>query len=891
VEQSWAVSVPFCRKSPKSIFTFPASFAIVLIEREQESASILFLSRAKPQVKTMSKKPTYDELQNRILELESAEIEKERSDLKLAKEALKESEQNLKRAQRISKLGNWYYDWDSKTEIWSDECFNLYGIKKEDYPNNVVPEILSKKIYSNFDEIQNLSSSLAKKNDTYELQFTTVPINGQVKIIHSYCEVERDNNGKILKVFGTDQDITERVEAEKRLKESHAELSVLSKRELQVNKILKKLALGGTLEEVLSMILEAAEEEFSGITASILLVDKDGKRLCSGVKSRLPDYLTKAIDGTPVKDEMGSCGTAAFRGETIITEDIQTHPHWKGVRELTKRAGLSACWSQPVIASNGKIVGTFALYNSKPKRATPFELELMETMAQVAAISIESHRIKLESIMVSKMLTNIIDSMPSVLIGVGIEGKITQWNLEAENFTGIPRDKAYGQRIEKVYPKIEDEIDELHKAILSKKVRKSVKKVIHQAGERYEDITIYPLRSHGMKGAVVRIDDVTERVRLEETMIQNEKMRSIGVLAGGIAHDFNNLLVGILGNLSLARHLLEKSNKASPLLQKAEKASLRAKNLTGQLLTFSKGGDPVRQTVALDSLIKEASKFMLAGSNVVCKYTLPEDLWLVDVDLGQISQVIQNLIINANEAMVAGGVIEVRCENITQHSPSAPQMLMGEKYVQVSISDDGPGIPESLLGNIFEPYFSTKLEGSGLGLAICHSIIGKHDGCITVQSKVGKGTSFVFYLPVAIHAEQKLSSSFESIHKKGSGKVMVMDDEKVVCEVATEMLTHLGYEVVIVSDGEEAIEMYKKLYSTPAPVDLIIMDLTIPNGIGGKEAVHEILAINEKANVIVSSGYSTDPVIANFKEFGFVDALKKPFDLNQLSKVINVFLT
>jgi PAS domain S-box-containing protein len=382
------------------------------------------------------------------------------------------------------------------------------------------------------------------------------------------------------------------------------ELSLLRQRELQVNKVLKKLALGGSLEEVLSMILEAAEEEFPGMIASILIVDRDEKRLRSIVKPNLPDYFIRAIEGTPVKDGMGSCGTAAFRGETIVVEDIQTHPYWKGVRVLTVRANLSSCWSQPVFATDGEIVGTFALYYRESKRPSPIELKLMETMAQVAAISIESYRIKSEKVMLRKMLANIIDSMPSMLIGTDTKGKVTLWNLEAENLTGIPRDKALGQPVEVVYPKMKTEMSELYEAIRSKKVKVKMNKIPVQSEEvRYENITIYPLHANGIEGAVIRVDDVTEREQLEEIRIQNDKLKSIGVLAGGIAHDFNNLLVGIQGNIDLACNLLETSNKAYPLLQKAEKASLRAKDLTSQLLTFSKGGDPVKQPAAYPEII------------------------------------------------------------------------------------------------------------------------------------------------------------------------------------------------------------------------------------------------------------------------------------------------
>lgn len=741
-------------------------------------------------------------------------------------------------------------------------------------------EILGKSDYDLFtkeqaDEIWKTDTLILSEGIENEFVEFISTSKGNIRKIATKKKILIDKNGTKFLV-GTIRDITE--------------LSLLEKRELQVNKVLKKLALGGSIEEVLSMILEVAEEEFPGMIASILIVDRDSKRLRSIVTPNLPDYFIRAIEGTPIKDEMGSCGTAAFRGETIVVEDIQTHPYWKGVRDLTERACLRSCWSQPIFATDGEIVGTFALYYREPKKPTLVELKLMETMAQVAAISIESYRIRNEKVILRKMLANIIDSMPSVLIGTDTKGKVTQWNLEVENITGIPREKAIGQPLEVVYPKIKTEMSELYEAIRSKEVKEKTKKISVQSMEdRYENITIFPLRANGIEGAVIRVDDVTEREQLEEIRIQHDKLKSIGVLAGGIAHDFNNLLVGILGNIDLASNLIERSNKAYPLLQKAEKASLRAKDLTTQLLTFSKGGHPVRKPVALESLIKESAEFILAGSNVVCKYTISNDVWLVDVDSGQISQVVQNIIINAKEAMEAGGVIEITCENIDRHSIYAHKSLKEEKYVMVKISDTGPGIQKSNLGKIFDPYFTTKQKGSGLGLAVCHSIILKHDGFITVVSTEGAGTTFSIYLP-ALFSSENIIVEKKYVTKKSSGKVMVMDDEELVRDLISNMLNQLGCETVMASDGEEAVKIYKSLLDSDSPVDLIIMDLTIPNGMGGKEAVQKILEINNKAKVIVFSGYSTDPIISNFKDYGFVNALKKPFKFSELSKVVNAVL-
>ena len=272
------------------------------------------------------------------------------------------------------------------------------------------------------------------------------------------------------------------------------QLSELKDRESQVKKVLRRLALGGGLDEVLGMILEIAERKSPGTIASILLVNRDKRRLFNAVKSRLPDYFVNAINGTPVKDEMGSCGTAAFRGKTIIINNIQSHPYWKGVKEVIQKTGLNSCWSQPVISSDGSVIGTFALYHTDPKNPNPFELELMEDMGQLAAISIESHRIKKEKNMLNKMLSNIINSMPSILICFDPNGNVTHWNNGAQQETGIKPEQSVGQPIEKVFPLLADDVERLREAMKTQKVLSEQRQVMENDGKKRNTAKLTPKR-------------------------------------------------------------------------------------------------------------------------------------------------------------------------------------------------------------------------------------------------------------------------------------------------------------------------------------------------------------------------------------------------------------
>jgi CheY-like chemotaxis protein len=358
------------------------------------------------------------------------------------------------------------------------------------------------------------------------------------------------------------------------------------------------------------------------------------------------------------------------------------------------------------------------------------------------------------------------------------------------------------------------------------------------------------------------------------------------VLAGGIAHDFNNMLTAVLGNISFAKHFADPENtKLLRRLGEAEKASLRARDLTQQLLTFSRGGAPIKETVSLVELLKGTSEFALSGSNVVCEFSILDDLWPVDADQGQISQVIENLIINANQAMPDGGTVHVRAENITVGTRDILPLNKGQ-YVKVSVTDHGLGIPKDHLSKLFDPYFTTKQEGSGLGLATTYSIIKKHGGYIIADSELGAGTTVNFYLP----ASEKPVPAKEGEEERlpvGEGKVLVMDDEDSVREVAGDILAQMGYEVAFAKDGAEAIERYKKANETGRPFDAVIMDLTVPGGMGGREALQVLLAIDPEVKAIVSSGYSKDPVMAEFRKHGFKGVVAKPYRIQELGRALH----
>ena len=383
--------------------------------------------------------------------------------------------------------------------------------------------------------------------------------------------------------------------------------------------------------------------------------------------------------------------------------------------------------------------------------------------------------------------------------------------------------------------------------------------------------------------------DVTERKRAEEELLKMEKLESIGILAGGIAHDFNNILTAIQGNISLAKMFANANDKIYKRLEEAEKAGMRARDLTQQLLTFSRGGAPVKKTISIANVVRDSCDFALRGSNVKCDLRLPSEVWPVEADEGQIGQVISNLVINADQAMPQGGHILVDAENLIAPDDSMLPLADG-RYVKISVRDTGFGIPEEYLAKIFDPYFTTKQKGSGLGLATSYAIITNHDGLMTVESELGSGTTFHVYLPASQkEQESQLKSGPEPV--RGKGRILLMDDDQLIRELGSEALSALGYEVVLANDGEEAIDLYKKAKSSSEAFDVIIMDLTVPGGVGGQEAIEALLQFDPGVKAIVSSGYSNDPIMAEYKKFGFSGVVSKPYTVNELSETIQQVIT
>ncbi len=407
----------------------------------------------------------------------------------------------------------------------------------------------------------------------------------------------------------------------------------------------------------------------------------------------------------------------------------------------------------------------------------------------------------------------------------------------------------------------------------------------------FAETKAYPLRngSGEITSVIETVTNITEKHLLEEERLKTQKLEAIGTLAGGIAHDFNNLLQGVFGYISMAKSTLDEPDRSLAMLEQAEKALGLSVSLTSQLLTFSKGGKPVKRRLDLRSVVENAVKFALSGSRLDSRIELDRDLRPVEADEGQIAQVIQNIVLNANQAMPRGGEIEITGKNREAPAPGVPQVLEPGRYVAIAVRDRGTGIPASALARIFDPYFTTKEKGSGLGLATSYSIIKNHGGQIEVQSEIGQGSCFTIYLPAADDAGVEMRAAPAPAAVR-CGRVLVMDDEEIVRMVSGELIRILGHDTDFAEHGAVAVEKYRQAREAGAPYDIVILDLTVRGGMGGLETLRKLREIDPDVKAVVSSGYSDDEIVAQHVQYGFRSFLRKPYDLEALRSTLHALL-
>ncbi len=766
---------------------------------------------------------TLKDSQGNITELVG--ITKDITERKRAEETLRESEARLNEAQRIAQIGNWEWKPETGELYWSEEIYRSYGLDQ----NEVTATLEHALLPIDPDDrplVEKAFETAVSEGSTYDIVYRITLASGEERYIRSVAQTDKDASGKVTRIYGTAQNITELKEAE----EKHSAL-------------------------------------IANISDVIAIIDSNGI-----IKYKSPN-ITKHFGWLP-EDLIGR--------EAWVTVDPEDRERiQQGFYELFQNENRSVTVEYNYIRKDGTTV--------------PIELNAVNLVNNPLINGIlcnyrnisERRQAEKQLVHAKEEVQQIFDlTLNLICVSEPKKSRFKRLNLAWTALFGYSLEELYAEPfLTFVHPEDKTKtFDQVVKQIAGKPIISFENRFCCKDGTyKWLEWNATPENEQGLVYAVAR--DVTERKLLEEERAKAAKLESIGVLAGGIAHDFNNILTSILGNISLASMVIDQDrDKTRELLEESEKACLRARDLTQQLLTFSKGGQPIKKTISLAKLIRDAAGFSLRGSNVSCEYDIPAELWSADVDEGQISQVINNLVINADQAMPGGGTITIKTENLIVESSDTFPLVEG-KYVKISIKDQGIGIQEDHLSKIFDPYFTTKQKGNGLGLSTTYSIINKHGGYIEVESGLMVGTTFQIYLPASSRQVGKKEGKKKQIAAI-SGRVLVMDDEQALLNVLSKMLVQLGHEVECAEDGSQAIRMYKKAHDSGQRFDVVILDLTIPGGMGGQETIKRLVKIDPEVKAIVSSGYSNDPVLANYRDHGFSSVVSKPYRFEELREVL-----
>jgi PAS domain S-box-containing protein len=686
----------------------------------------------------------------------------------------------------------------------------------------------------------------------------------------SLSEMKSDNKKNYVAVI---RDVTERKRSEETLK--HIGLGVSSSTgEEFVRSLVKQLS--KALQTDFAFLVETTKKNDDDNTCTLVIAEH------GHIRSKMNFKLANSAC-----EEVLKRGFRAFPNE--VREKFPKD-------EILKELDAESFVAMPLADHKGKTVGLMGVIDTKPMENVQIAESTLQIFAARAAAEIERKRFEEDLNAEKERLAVTLRSIGDGFIAADTDGNVAMINNVAERLTGWRQDQIVGKPLVEIFNILHERTRKPCNTMLDRIVETGsvvgtanhAIVVSREGVERLIEISAAPIRDKTNRklGTVLVFRDITEKEHLESERRKAEKLESLGVAAGGIAHDFNNLLTAIIGNLSLSLISLSPDDDMYERLAAAKKASLRAQELAQQLLTFAKGGAPIKKTASIGQLIQDTVTFSVRGSSIRSNFEMPEDLWPVEIDSGQISQVVNNLAINAEQAMPSGGTMRVTCENffLAEESASLSPLRVG-KYVKITIHDEGIGIPEEYLKKIFDPYFTTKPKGSGLGLATSYSIVKNHDGLITVESKVGVGSIFSIYLPAT--DKQVAFERARSEPAKGRGRILALDDEEAICELVKAALTPLGYDVTTVQDGAAAISAYKEAMTEDRKYDAVISDLTIPGGMGGAECIKRLVEMDPSVKAIVSSGYAMDPVMSRYREYGFCACIAKPYEVSDLGHIVH----
>ena len=642
---------------------------------------------------------------------------------------------------------------------------------------------------------------------------------------------------------------------------------------------------------------------------SFVLVRRQLSKL-EGIETRIRSIIENILDGMITLDEQGiicSMNPSAEKMFDCMNNEMIGHKFTKLVpKQYGTEAEPIACAWEDLMKRTGNT--TMAVGRTRRHKTFPIEISLSQMIVDkqilfVAMVRDVTERRRFEQEIASdkESLAVTLRSIEDGVITTDVQGKIIMINNAGENLTGWTSREAIGRSLKSVYNIAIDlkaqaraqktgSRNEAQSILLSMPENATLRS--RQGREYIIEQVASPIRDakNEVAGVVLVFRDITERQRNEAERRKAETLEQLGLLAGGIAHDFNNLLTAIIGNISLASLLLPPNDEMGTRLNDAKNASMRARDLAQQLLTFARGGAPIKKTASIGKLIQDTVSFSLRGSHSRSEFLFGADLWPAEIDPGQISQVIANLVVNADQAMPNGGTLRVNCDNFSYDATTTPAVadLMPGDYIRIAIKDEGVGISEECIKRIFDPYFTTKPKGNGLGLATTYSIVKNHNGLITVESKVHFGSTFTIYLPALRHHQIPVEPPRQMNEVvSGTGSILIVDDEEAIRALVEFTLERLGYKVSQAESALAGVELYREKFEAGERFDAVILDLTLPGGMGGKEALKKLIEIDPTVNAIVSSGYAMDATMSRYQDFGFRGVIAKPYEAAELGKIVH----
>ncbi|MBI4952539.1 MAG: PAS domain S-box protein [Myxococcales bacterium] len=759
-----------------------------------------------------------------------------------AAEALARSEERLARAQAIAHVGDWEWDVTTNAVTWSDELYRIYGFE----PRSVTPDyglVLRQLHPESREPFERAIAAALERDEPFELDYRFCRHGGAEAVLHTIGRVVRGPDGAPARMIGIVADITEAQTAARRLRESE----------------------------------DRWRSIFDHATDAILIIDLETLRF---------------VEANPAACEL----LGYRRDELLALHQADIHPPADlpavaAVFARQRRREVTLAPDVPVLRKDGAIV--WADINAAPLTVAGRPC-MVGIFRDITARKRAEQRLR-ES---EELVRSILDTVDEGFVVIDRDYRVLIANRAYAAQAGRPRHEVVGRHCYELVHRANRPCWEADEACAVREVLQDGEphSAIHQHVDADGRALFVENKAFAIKDGAGRVtavietvNNITERHQLEQERLRTQKLESIGTLAGGIAHDFNNLLQGIFGFISIAEMKIDQRDAALAMLAQADKSLQAAVGLTTQLLTFAKGGAPVKRRIALGSVIESAARLALSGSRADCTIAVDPALAAVDADEGQIGQVIQNIVLNADQAMPDGGRIEVTARNVPAGARELPPSLVDRTCVEIAVRDTGVGIPAASLERIFDPYFTTKEKGSGLGLATSYSIVKSHDGVVTVRSEVGRGTVFRVFLPAGKGPSLREPRGPVAGPAR-RGRVLVMDDDEMVRRVASTLLSALGHEPELATDGASALATWRAARDAGRPFDLVILDLTVRGGMGGAEALRRLAALDPAVKAVVSSGYCADEVLAAHRRHGFAAFLKKPYDLETLRNTLDRIL-